>query len=88
MAAVTVAKDHRNVKGRQRSISARLTAPANGDTWITGLNDIDGVQLTFATAAAAADSVSAVVGTGVNAGKITFTVIGTARDLWVEVLGR
>ncbi len=84
MAEATIAKVKRNVTGNQRSHSYRLTAPANTNTLTTGLVEIDSVQCTFATAGAAADSVSAVVSGGV----ITFTVIGTARDLWVDVKGR
>lgn len=60
-----------------------LDEPANTNTLETPFRSIHSVQVCFASAGAAADSVSAVV----TGSTITFTVIGTARDLWVTVYG-
>lgn len=87
MAAVTVATGYpvRTVQGNKRVVIAKLTAPADGDTWVTGLTTIEDVQITYDGATiAAADAV------GVNTlsgGTITFEVVGTARDLRVQVTG-
>lgn len=88
MAAVTVTGDLRaNVAGRNKIFTAKLTAPANGDTLTLPLQAVHFVGVTFASAAAAADSTSAVVTFANQQAIITFTVIGTARDLWVKVEG-
>jgi hypothetical protein len=85
MAAVTVASGPvNNVIGNKRRVSAVLTAPADGDTWATGLTAIDDVQISFpAGNLAAADSVSHTV----SGGTVTFKVVGTARNLNVVVTG-
>lgn len=83
MAAVTVVNQKFSVAGNQRIVTGKLTAPANGDTWVTGLTSIDSADVTFSGASAAADSVSV----SVSGGTITFNVIGTARDLFVAVSG-
>lgn len=84
MAAVTVASSQTGRSGRSRQIRAILTAPANADTWITGLASVENVQITM-VAAAAADQASI---TSIVGGTITFTVAGTARDLHVVVRGK
>jgi hypothetical protein len=73
-----------NIAGANRHVSALLRAPADRDTWDTGLTEIGYVQATFSGASAAADSVSV----SVSGGVITFNVIGTARDLYVLASGR
>lgn len=83
MAAVTVASSKPSRSGKNRIVDAILTAPANNDTWVTGLSIIDLVQITPAGAVAAADS----TGFTISGGTITFLVIGTARDLHVTVKG-
>lgn len=85
MAAVTISDGpHINVVGRKRSIVARLTTPANNDTWDTGLYNIDHVTISYPNGdLAAADAISHTKSGGV----ITFKVVGTARDLNVHVIG-
>lgn len=70
--------------GNRRVITARLTAPANNDTWATGLSVIDHVQIERIGTIAAADSVGVA---SISGGTITFGVAGTARDLLVSVQG-
>jgi len=84
MAAVTIAEGPSfNVAGIKRHVTAKLTAPANGDTWNTGLSGITSVLCQQIGAAAAADA----VGVSVSGGTITFNVVGTARDLYVTAHG-
>ena len=47
MAAATVASKRYSRVGNQRVVSATLTAPANDDTWATGLTGINRVDFTF-----------------------------------------
>ena len=85
MAAVTVASgpSHR-VSGNRREVSVTLTAPANDDTWATGLTVVEDVRIGFpAGNLAAADAVSYTV----SGGTITFKVIGTGRNLRVTAIG-
>ena len=61
-----------------------LTAPANDDTWATGLTSIDRVEFAFpAGNLAAADSVSYTK----SGGTVTLKVVGTARDLVATAYG-
>lgn len=84
MAAATVTASTQTRQGRRRVVLARLTAPANNDTWVTGLASVDHVNISFpAGNLAAADAVSWTA----SGGTITFGVIGTARNLSVEVIG-
>lgn len=85
MAAVTIASGPVNVvTGNKRRVSVKLTAPANNDTWATGLYSIDDVQISFPGGdLAAADAISHTK----SGGTITFKVVGTARDLSVVVTG-
>lgn len=86
MAAVTIASGPRlNVVGNRRRVSAKLTAPANDDTWdVPHLSSIEDVQISFpAGNLAAADAVSHTV----SGRTITFKVVGTARDLTVVATG-
>lgn len=85
MAAVTIASGPRtNVIGNRKRISVTLTAPANNDTWATGLIAIDDVQIgASAGDLAAADSVSYTK----SGGTVTLKVVGTARDLTVVATG-
>lgn len=84
MAAATVTSQFTTQLGHRRCVFARLTAPANTDTWVTGLASIDHVNIGFpAGNLAAADAVSYAV----SGGTITFTVVGTARNLSVQVIG-
>lgn len=95
MAAVTVAESKRTIFGNLRVVMAKLTAPADGDTWNTGLSKIYSVQTTLsgatqATSFATTPAVSAPDNVGVNSisgGTITFEVSGTARDVYVVVHG-
>lgn len=85
MAAVTVASSTQEVWGRHRIILAKLTAPADGDTWNTALKSIDLVQITpTGTTLAAADAFGV---NSISGGTITFEIVGTARDLYVSVFG-
>lgn len=86
MAAATVASGPTfNVIGNRRRVSARLTAPANNDTWVVpGLQYIEDVEISFPGGdLAATDSVSHTV----SGATITFKVVGTARDLRVIAVG-
>ena len=85
MAAVTVASGPtHHVVGNRRHVKATLTAPADADTWNTGLVVVEDVQIGFpAGNLAAADAVSYTV----SGGTITFKVIGTARNLRVTAIG-
>lgn len=89
MAAVTVAESDRNVVGKNREVNAVLTAPANGDTLdartLGFFGTVFGIQVTFATASAAADSIS--VTRSADKLTLTFNVVGTARDLFVQLVG-
>ena len=86
MAAVTIAEGpNNNIAGINRKVSAVLTAPANGDTWNTGLSQILSVQITWQSATvAAADA----IGYTKSGGTVTFVVVGTARDVCVQVTGK
>lgn len=78
MAAATVTATRRSRSGRRRVVEADVTAPANDDTWATGLKVVDTVTFSFpAGNLAAADSVSFTK----SGGTVTFKVVGTARDL-------
>lgn len=84
MAQATVASTTRTRMGRRNVVFARLTAPANNDTWVSGLSSIEHINIGFpAGNLAAADAVSY----SVSGGTVTFTVIGTARDLSVQAIG-
>ena len=84
MAAATVTSTKRSRTGRQRVVTAALTAPANDDTWATGLKVIDSVSFAFpAGNLAAADSVSYTA----SGGTVTIKVVGTARDLIATARG-
>lgn len=88
MAAVTVASSKRNVEGALRKVYAKLTAPANNDTWDTGLKQIHAVNVTMAaTPGSTTGNINDAVGATVSGGTVTFAVVGTARDLWVTVIG-
>lgn len=84
MAAATVTSTKYARTGRQRVVSAALTAPANDDTWDTGLSSIDSVSFEFpAGNLAAADAVSYTA----SGGTVTIKVIGTARNLIATARG-
>ena len=84
MAAVTVSSRKYARTGRQRVVSAALTAPADGDTWDTGLKVVDSVSFAFpAGNLAAADSVSYTA----SGGTVTIKVVGTARNLIATARG-
>ena len=77
MAAATVTATRRSRYGRQRVVEADCTAPANDDTWATGLKAVYSVVFSFpAGNLAAADSVSYTA----SGGTVTFKVVGTARN--------
>lgn len=86
MAAVTIASGPRwNTYGAKRAVSARLTAPADGDTWATGLTAVEDVRITpIGTTLAAADAFGV---NSISGGTVTFEIVGTARDLLVEAIG-
>lgn len=84
MAAVTVSSKKLSRYGRQRVVQAALTAPANDDTWDTGLSSIDSVSFAFpAGNLAAADAVSYTA----DGGTVTIKVVGTARNLVATARG-
>ena len=84
MAAATVTSSVQTRQGRKRVIYAQVTAPANNDTMVTGLASIDHINFGFPGGnLAAADAVSYTV----SGGTITFKVVGTARDLSLEIIG-
>lgn len=84
MAAATVASTDRTVVGNKRLVWAILTAPADTNTWDTGLSTIDAVTIAFNSASTvAADS----YGYTKSGGTITFELAGTARDICVTALG-
>lgn len=86
MAAVTIASGpNLNVTGNKRRVSAKLTAPADGDTWNTGLSAIDDVLITpIGATIAAADAFGV---NSISGGTITFEIVGTARDVFVVATG-
>ena len=78
MAAATVTATRRSRSGRQRVVEADMTAPADTNTWETGLKTVHSVVFSFSAGnLAAADCVSYTA----SGGTVTFKVIGTARDL-------
>jgi hypothetical protein len=85
MAAVTITSGPRwNAVGNRRHVQITATAPADGDTWNTGLQSIDNVLISFpAGNLAAADSVSYTA----SGGTVTIKVVGTARDLNIQAIG-
>ncbi len=83
MAAATVASSQSNLVGIKRLRTAVLTEPADTNTWNTGLASIENLQVTAAGAVAAADS----TGWTISGGVVTFSVVGTARDLNVAAIG-
>lgn len=84
MAAATVTAREGFQLGHKRGVFASFTAPANNDTWVSGLARIDTVLFGFPGGnLAAADSVSYTK----SGGTVTFKVVGTARDLEVLVIG-
>jgi len=61
-----------------------LTAPANTNTWDSGLKVIHHVNISFPGGdLAALDAVSYTV----SGGTVTFAVVGTARNLSVQAIG-
>jgi hypothetical protein len=85
MAAAAVVSQQLNVVGNRRVVSALLTAPADTNTWDTGLVSIDNVQITAASASTvAADSIAV---DSISGGVVTFQVAGTARDCYVQAVG-
>lgn len=77
MAAATVTATRRSRYGRQRVVEADFTAPANTNTWETGLKRVNSVVFSFPDGdLAAADSVSYTA----SGGTVTFAVVGTGRD--------
>lgn len=86
MAAVTIASGPTlNIQGNRRVVTAKLTAPADADTWVTGLYNIDVVQCTMTGSTIAAGDYAGV--TSVSGGTVTFEIVGTARDVYVTVTG-
>lgn len=84
MAQVTVTARSVTQMGHKRAVFSLLTAPANDDTWVTGLSAVDHVNIGFpAGNLAAADAVSYTV----SGGTVTIKVIGTARNLSVQAIG-
>lgn len=85
MAAATIAAGPTTASlGTKRVVMATLTAPADTNTWDTGLESIDGVLLSFNSASTvAADS----YGWTKSGGTITFELAGTARDIFVIAIG-
>lgn len=84
MAAATVSSYTIQQMGNRRVVIASLTAPANNDTWDTGLKSIDYVGINFPNGdLAAADAISYTK----SAGTVTIKVVGTARNLAMFVIG-
>lgn len=86
MAAATVASGpNRTVIGSKRRVSVKLTAPADGDTFDTGLYAIDDCTVSFVSATiAAADAVGV---NSISGGVVTLEVVGTARDIFLVAVG-
>lgn len=86
MAAATVASGPtRNVIGNKRRVSVKLTAPADNDTYDTGLYAIDDAIVSYISATiAAADAVGI---NSISGGVVTFEVVGTARDVFLVANG-
>lgn len=87
MAAVTVASGYpvRFVAGSKVIVLAKLTAPADGDTWATGLTVVDAVFPAFISGTiAAADAIGV---NSISGGTVTLEVVGTARDIFVMAVG-
>ena len=85
MAAATVASTSTHVFGDKRVVLAKLTAPADADTWNTGLLEVENVQVTIVGGTIAAGDHAGV--TSVSGGTITFEIVGTARDIFVLAVG-
>lgn len=85
MAAATIAVANAlNVIGNKRRVSAKLTAPADTNTWDSGLSSIDEAGVQTLGAAVAADVVT--VDT-ISGGVITLQVVGTSRDCFIYAVG-
>lgn len=84
MAAATVASSVRTVFGNRHVTEAKLTAPADTNTYDTGLYNIDSA---FITGVGTASSVAQVTIASISAGVITLSVIGTAIDCYVLAIG-
>jgi hypothetical protein len=86
VAAATVASGYpiRTVIGNKRVVIAKLTDPADTNTYDTGLYNIDGVWVSFNDADAVAADGTAYTFSG---GTITFEIVGTARDVMVLAIG-
>ena len=76
MAAVTVTRKRGMVFGNRRVITATLTVVTTGDTWVTGLKQVESV--------ATSDS-AGITKTTASAGTLTFT--GTSTGVLVSVIG-
>lgn len=68
MAAVTVNSREDSVFGNKRAVLANVSAAATGDTWVTGLNIIQGL--------AAIPPSSTAVTPSVSGGTVTFAYSG------------
>lgn len=86
MAAATIADGPDNVVfGNKRVVFAKITTPADGSTFDSGLAAIENVQITYVSGTiAAADAVGI---NSISGGIITFETVGTARDVFVQVVG-
>lgn len=85
MAAATIAVGPtQTVWGNVRVVFALLTAPADTNTFATGLNTVYGVLLGSNSASTvAADS----YGYTVSGGTVTLELAGTARDTFILAIG-
>lgn len=86
MAAATVTSKVQDVVGRRRVVYAKIAAPADTNTWDTGLTEgIENVQVTFNDASAIATDSVAVTTSGQT---VTFEIAGTGRALFVVAYGK
>lgn len=84
MAAATVASSRRTVFGDRHIVEAKLTTPADTNTYDTGLYNIDSA---FITGVGTSSSVAQVTIASISAGTITLSVTGTAIDCFVLAIG-
>lgn len=84
MAAVTETNKYQTVEGDHRVVYVDIAAPANNDTWVTGLKSVRHVSLE-ANALPSASYWS--VGYSISGGTVTFLVRGTAPVLKLKAVG-
>jgi len=75
VAAVTQTANKYTIAGHRNIVTAEFTSPTDGDTWDTGLREVDSVQITIKeSSGAAADAIGVA---SVSGGTVTLDVQGT-----------